>query len=74
MPWTVEIRSRSVFEERSEDSLVGLKKAESSEALSRSIALDCLNGYFHFPFFDSLPKSSSKPRNKGAVAVFAPSA
>ncbi|HEY7699536.1 MAG TPA: C25 family cysteine peptidase, partial [Vicinamibacteria bacterium] len=37
------------------------------------IALDCLNGYFHFPFFDSLGEELLKADGKGAVAVFAPS-
>jgi len=36
-------------------------------------ALDCLNGYFHFPFFDSLAEELLKADGKGAVAVFAPS-
>jgi hypothetical protein len=36
-------------------------------------ALDCLNGYFHFPFFDSLAEELLKAGGKGAVAVFAPS-
>jgi hypothetical protein len=36
-------------------------------------ALDCLNGYFHFPFFDSLAEELLKAEGKGAVAVFAPS-
>jgi len=36
-------------------------------------ALDCLNGYFHFPFFDSLAEELLKADAKGAVAVFAPS-
>ncbi len=36
-------------------------------------ALDCLNGYFHFPFFDSLAEELLKADVKGAVAVFAPS-
>ncbi len=36
-------------------------------------ALDCLNGYFHFPFFDSLAEELLKADGRGAVAVFAPS-
>jgi hypothetical protein len=36
-------------------------------------ALDCLNGYFHFPFFDSLAEELLKADAKGAIAVFAPS-
>jgi hypothetical protein len=32
-----------------------------------------LNGYFHFPFFDSLAEELLKADGKGAVAVFAPS-
>jgi len=36
-------------------------------------ALDCLNGYFHFPFFDSLAEELLKADGRAAVAVFAPS-
>jgi hypothetical protein len=37
------------------------------------LALDCLNGYFHFPFFDSLGEELLKAEERGAVAVIAPS-
>jgi hypothetical protein len=37
------------------------------------LTLDCLNGYFHFPYFDSLGEELLKPSDRGAVAVLAPS-
>jgi hypothetical protein len=37
------------------------------------LALNCLNGYFHFPYFDSLAESLLKAEDKGAIAVIAPS-
>jgi len=38
-----------------------------------TITLDCLNGYFAFPNFDSLAEELLKADAKGAIAVFAPS-
>jgi len=37
------------------------------------LTLNCLNGYFHFPYFDSLAEELVKARHKGAVAAFSPS-
>jgi uncharacterized delta-60 repeat protein len=37
------------------------------------LTLNCLNGYFHFPYFDSLSEALLKANGKGAVAVFSPS-
>jgi len=37
------------------------------------LAVNCLNGYFHFPYFDSLGESFLKTPEKGAIAVVAPS-
>jgi hypothetical protein len=37
------------------------------------LTLNCLNGYFHFPYFDSLGESLLKAEGKGAIASFAPS-
>ena len=37
------------------------------------LTMNCLNGYFHFPYFDSLAESLLKPRDKGVVAAFSPS-
>jgi len=33
----------------------------------------CLNGYFHFPYFNSLGEELLKADGKGAVAAFSPS-
>jgi hypothetical protein len=35
--------------------------------------MNCLNGYFHLPFFDSLSEELVKADNKGAIAAFSPS-
>ena len=35
--------------------------------------MNCLNGYFHFPFFDSLSEELVKADEKGAIAAFSPS-
>ena len=35
--------------------------------------LACLNGYFHFPYFNSLAEELIKAREKGAIAAFSPS-
>ena len=35
--------------------------------------LNCLNGYFHFPYLDSLAEALVKAEGKGAIATFAPS-
>jgi len=37
------------------------------------LTLDCLNGYFHFPYFNSLAEELVKAEGKGAVAAFSPS-
>jgi hypothetical protein len=37
------------------------------------LTLNCLNGYFHFPYFDSLSEALVKAKGKGAVAAFSPS-
>jgi Peptidase family C25/Concanavalin A-like lectin/glucanases superfamily/Domain of unknown function (DUF2341) len=37
------------------------------------LTMDCLNGYFDFPYFDSLAEALLKARDKGAIAAFAPS-
>jgi hypothetical protein len=37
------------------------------------LTLNCLNGYFHFPYFDSLAEALLKAEGKGAVAAFSPS-
>jgi hypothetical protein len=37
------------------------------------LTLNCLNGYFHFPYFNSLGEELVKAEGKGALAVFSPS-
>jgi hypothetical protein len=35
--------------------------------------MNCLNGYFQFPLFDSLAESLLKAEGKGVIAAFSPS-
>jgi hypothetical protein len=37
------------------------------------VTMNCLNGYFHFPFFDSLAEKLLVAPGRGAIAVFSPS-
>ena len=37
------------------------------------LTMNCLNGYFHFPYFDSLSEELLKHEDKGVVAAFSPS-
>jgi peptidase C25-like protein len=37
------------------------------------LTMDCLNGYFHFPFLNALAEELLKAPDKGAIASFAPS-
>jgi len=37
------------------------------------LTMNCLNGYFHFPYFDSLSEQLLKAEGKGAIAAFSPS-
>jgi hypothetical protein len=37
------------------------------------LTLNCLNGYFHFPYFNSLAEELVKADGKGAIAAFSPS-
>ena len=37
------------------------------------LTMNCLNGYFHFPYFDSLAEVLVKQEGKGAIAAFSPS-
>ena len=37
------------------------------------LTMDCLNGYFHFPFLNSLAEELLKAQGKGSIASFAPS-
>jgi hypothetical protein len=52
---------------------------ESVELLSTQprqpivLTMNCLNGYFHFPFFNALSEELLKAEGKGAIAAFSPS-
>lgn len=37
------------------------------------LTMNCLNGYFHFPYFDSLAEALVKADGKGAIAALSPS-
>jgi hypothetical protein len=37
------------------------------------LTMNCLNGYFHFPYFNSLAEELLKAGDKGVVAAFSPS-
>jgi hypothetical protein len=37
------------------------------------MTMNCLNGYFHFPYFDALGEALVKVKQKGAIAAFSPS-
>jgi hypothetical protein len=37
------------------------------------LTMNCLNGYFHFPYFNALAEELVKAGGKGAVAAFSPS-
>ncbi len=37
------------------------------------LTLNCLNGYFHFPYFNALSEELLKAEGKGAIAAFSPS-
>ncbi len=36
------------------------------------LTMNCLNGYFHFPYFDSLSEALLKAEGRGVVAAFSP--
>lgn len=37
------------------------------------VTMNCLNGYFHFPYFNSLAEELLKAEDRGAIAAFSPS-
>ena len=37
------------------------------------LTMNCLNGYFHFPYFNSLAEELPKAEDKGVIAAFSPS-
>jgi len=49
---------------------VGTLARQSQQPLL--ITMNCLNGYFHFPFFDSLAEELLKAEGRGAIAAFSP--
>lgn len=54
------------------------KNADVASMASQSqqpllLTMNCLNGYFHFPYFDSLAEELLQAPGKGAIAAFAPS-
>jgi hypothetical protein len=46
---------------------------DSQSQLPLVLTMNCLNGYFHFPYFDSLAEELVKADGKGAVASLSPS-
>ncbi len=36
------------------------------------LTMNCLNGYFHFPYFNSLSEELLKAEGKGIIAAFSP--
>ena len=36
------------------------------------VTMNCLNGYFHFPYFNSLAEELLKAEDRGAIAAFSP--
>jgi len=50
---------------------VGSLSPQSAQPLV--LTLNCLNGYFHFPYFNSLSEELLKAEGKGAIAAFSPS-
>ncbi|MGH6692269.1 MAG: C25 family cysteine peptidase, partial [Gammaproteobacteria bacterium] len=59
--------SENVFE----GSDVGSLSPQASQPIV--MTMNCLNGYFHFPYFDALGEALVKARQKGAIAAFSPS-
>ena len=45
----------------------------TSTRLPLVLTMNCLNGYFHFPYFDSLSEALVKAEGRGAIAAFSPS-
>ncbi len=52
-------------------SRIGSLHSQRQQALL--LTLNCLNGYYHFPYFDSLAEGLLKAEGKGAIAAFSPS-
>lgn len=54
-----------------DSSQVGLLSPQAQQPMV--FTMNCLNGYFHFPYFDALSEELLKAEGKGAVAAFSPS-
>ena len=52
-------------------SRVGSLQPQSAQPVV--LTLNCLNGYFHFPYFNALSEELVKAEGKGAIAAFSPS-
>ena len=52
--------------------LADVKTLRSQSQQPFLITMNCLNGYFHFPFFDSLAEGLVKAEGRGAIAAFSP--
>ncbi len=50
---------------------VGALRLQSQQPLL--LTMNCLNGYFHFPYFDSLAEELLKAEGRGVIAAFSPS-
>jgi hypothetical protein len=59
--------SENVFERSDVESL----SPQASQPIV--MTMNCLNGYFHFPYFDALGEALVKAKQKGAIAAFSPS-
>jgi hypothetical protein len=58
------------------ENLLDVSRVGSLSAQSRQpivLTMNCLNGYFHFPYFNSLAEELVKADGKGAIAAFSPS-
>jgi hypothetical protein len=59
--------SENIFEGSDVESL------SPQESQPIAMTMNCLNGYFHFPYFDALGEALVKAKRKGAIAAFSPS-
>jgi hypothetical protein len=53
--------------------VAGVEALSPQPAQPILLTMNCLNGYFHFPYFDSLSEALVKAEGKGAIAAFSPS-
>ena len=59
------------------ENLFDISRVESLSPQARQpivLTMNCLNGYFHFPYFGSLSEELLKAEGKGAIAAFSPRA